>query len=241
MHSHLLTTLRALALSLLLAPAARAQTGPAADAAPFTRERVEAVLTRELAAHFHVADELQIELLRPWTPPARLASVWTINVLEFPLVPVSSMLLRCRVLADAVPVADVVIALRASLWSEVWVARQPLSIGISFDRALLEVRRVDLLREHDVLPATAGDRSYMVARAVPAGHLLTWRDILRRPLVRKGELVDVVALDGMLLVTLKALAMENGGRGETVTLRNPESRKNFSAVVVDENRVQVRF
>jgi flagella basal body P-ring formation protein FlgA len=35
--------------------------------------------------------------------------------------------------------------------------------------------------------------------------------------------------------------MENGAQGDTVTVRNPESQKNFAAVVVDENRVQVRF
>jgi flagella basal body P-ring formation protein FlgA len=40
---------------------------------------------------------------------------------------------------------------------------------------------------------------------------------------------------------MKALAMENGAQGDTVTLRNPVSRKDFSALVVDENRVQVRF
>ena len=68
-----------------------------------------------------------------------------------------------------------------------------------------------------------------------------WRDISRRPLVKKGDLVEVSTSSGLLIVKMKALAMENGGQGETVTVRNPESQKNFAAVVVDENRVQVRF
>lgn len=212
---------------------------PAAGA--FGREQVEAALTQELTNHFHLESGLQIELLRPWTTPVRSASQWGLSVLEFPSAPAASMLLRCRVLADLVPVAETTLAVRASLWREVWVARQPLAVGTPFDPAQIDTRRVDLLRERDVLPVTAGDRSYVVVRAVAAGRLLTWRDISRRPLVRKGELVEVSAIDGALLVTLKALAMENGGRGETVTLRNPESRKNFSATVVDENRVQVRF
>ena len=76
---------------------------------------------------------------------------------------------------------------------------------------------------------------------MPAGRLLTWRDIARRPLVKKGNIVEVSAADGLLLVTLKALAMENGAQGDTVTVRNPESQKTFAAIVVDENRVQVRF
>jgi flagella basal body P-ring formation protein FlgA len=35
--------------------------------------------------------------------------------------------------------------------------------------------------------------------------------------------------------------MENGAAGDTVTIRNPDSRKDFSAQVVAENRVQIRF
>ena len=150
------------------------------------------------------------------------------------------MLLRCRVLADASPVTEVSLVRRGALARRVAVA---CAAGgrHAFDSTLLEARRIDVLRERDVLPAAVGDRSYIFLRAVPAGRLLTWRDISRRPLVRKGELVEVSAADGLLLVTLKALAMENGSQGDTVTLRNPESRKNFSATVIDENRVQVRF
>ena len=74
-----------------------------------------------------------------------------------------------------------------------------------------------------------------------ASWMLTWRDVSRRPFVKKGELVEVTANDGTLLITMKALAMENGAQGESVIVRNPESRKNFTALVIDENRVQVRF
>ena len=54
-------------------------------------------------------------------------------------------------------------------------------------------------------------------------------------------LVEVAAIDGSLVVTLKAQALESGAQGDIVTLRNPESRRNFSATVIHENRVQVRF
>ena len=93
----------------------------------------------------------------------------------------------------------------------------------------------------DALPASAGDDSFVFARNVSAGRLLSWNDIARRPLVRKGALVAVSAIDGPLTVTLKALAMQNGARGDTIILRNRESRKDFSATVIDENHVQVHF
>jgi flagella basal body P-ring formation protein FlgA len=151
------------------------------------------------------------------------------------------MLVRARVLADGALVSDVSCVLRASHWRDVWVARQPLTAGATFDPAPLEARRVDLFRDRDVVPASVGDRTFIFARSVAAGRILTWRDIARRPLVKKGNVVEVSVVEGLLLVTMKALAMENGAQGDVVTLRNPESQKNFTAIVVDENRVKIRL
>jgi len=237
---------RCAARCLALFAFASALSGSAADSAtagatPFTRDQLIGSLTRTLTAHFNFEGELQLELIRPWTPPARVAAAWEINVLEYPSVPSSSMMLRCRVLADAAPVAEATFVVRAQLWRDAWASRLPLTAGGAFDAALLEVRRIDLLRERDALPAAVGDRTFVFARATPAGRLLTWRDLTRRPLVKKGDLVEVSAAEGSLIVTMKALAMENGAQGDTVTVRNPESRKDFAAMVIDENRVQVRF
>jgi flagella basal body P-ring formation protein FlgA len=136
---------------------------------------------------------------------------------------------------------DSTVILRAALWRDAWVSRQPLSANSTFDPTLLTTQRIDALRDRDALPATAGDRSNMFARQVPANRLLTWHDLARRPWVRKGEVIDVVAADGDLQVTLKAQALENGGQGDVVEVRNLESHKDISALVVSENRVEVRF
>ena len=208
---------------------------------PLARDQFIAQLASDLGNHFKLEGELQLELLRTWSPPVRLAETWSIEMLEYPSIPASSMLIRCRVLADGVVSGESTLVLRAALFRDVWVSKQPLMAGATFDPSVLETRRVDLFRERDALPALIGDRSYSVARSVNAGRVLTWRDITRRPLVRKGNLVEVSAGDGQLLITMKALAMENGAQGDTVTVRNPDSRKDFAAMVIDENRVQVRF
>lgn len=214
----------------------------AAGASPFAQSEFTAALATELAAHFNLEGDLQLELLRPWSSPDRVARDWRIQVIEFPSVPATSMLMRVRVLADGEPLgADATLVLRAALWRDAWVARQPLTHNSTFDASLLETRRVDLLRDRDALPAAVGDRSFIFSRSVQAGRLLTWRDVARRPLVRKGEYVEVSAADGQLFVSMKGVAMQNGAQGEVVTVRNPDSKKDFSAFVIDENRVQVRF
>ncbi|HND62231.1 MAG TPA: flagellar basal body P-ring formation chaperone FlgA [Opitutaceae bacterium] len=218
-----------------------AAAGQPATPAAYSREQLLAGLAQDLSAHYRLDGELQLELLRPWSPPARTAAAWTLAVLDYPAAPSGSMLVRFELRADGEAVADQTLVVRAALWRDVWVARQPLALGAQFDPAQLDTRRVDAFRERDALPASAGDRAYIFARGVAAGRLLTWHDLGRRPLVRRGQLVEVSAVEGLLTITMKGLAMENGAQGDTVTIRNPESHKDFSALVVDENHVQVRF
>lgn len=213
----------------------------AAVAIPLAHDEFIGQLAAELTRHFNLEGELTLELLRPWSPPARVAREWQVQFLEYPAVPASSMLLRCRLLADGVAVADHTLLLRAALWRDAWFAREAIANQRGFDSALLDVRRTDLFREREALPASVGDRSFLFTRSINPGRLLTWRDIARRPLVRKGEVVEVSAADGQLNIVMKALAMQNGAQGEAVTVRNLDSRKDFTAFVVDENRVQVRF
>src|SRR4051812_34614466 len=114
-----------LCISMLVAAApayagTAAATSAAKPAGSFTAEQLLPALTRDLSAHFNLEGDLQLDLLRPWTPPARLASEWTINVVEYPAVASSSMLVRCQLVADATPFAELNILVRGSLWRDVW-------------------------------------------------------------------------------------------------------------------------
>ncbi|MDQ5980605.1 MAG: flagellar basal body P-ring formation protein FlgA [Verrucomicrobiota bacterium] len=226
---------------LLLALRPLAAEAPAPAVGPLAQDAFVSSLARDLATHFNLEGELQLELLRVWTPPQLVARDWQVIITEYPSVAASAMLLRCRILADGNPTAEATITLRASHWRDAWIARQPLMHGTPFDPALLETRRVDLFRDRDALPAAVGDQTFIFARAVNAGRTVTWRDVARRPLVKKGDMVEVSAAEGTLSITMKALALQSGAHGEAVTLRNLESRKDFTAFVIDENRVQVRF
>jgi flagella basal body P-ring formation protein FlgA len=224
---------------LLVAPLAFGAAAPPPSS--FTDDQLLAAVKRDLTGYFRLEGDLDLEMLRPWTPPETQASNWAVVVTEYPSVPSDTMVVRCRVLGDGAAVDDVTLVLRASLWRDAWFTRQPLAAGSAFDPAVLEARRVDVFRERNALAATAGDGSYIFSRQVPADRLLSWNDIARRPLVRKGEIVDVIASEGMLFVSLRALALESGAQGQMVIVRNLESRKDISAVVVADNRVEVNF
>ena len=81
-----------------LSPAA-----PPPAAVGYARDSLLADLTRELGTHFNLEGELQLELLRAWSPPSRVASAWEVSVLEYPSAAASSMLVVldcCRQACD---------------------------------------------------------------------------------------------------------------------------------------------
>ncbi len=241
MHRLLPFLLLSAAAGLLAINARAGAEEPRAGSTPLTRAAFVAAVASDLALHFNLAGELQLELLRAWAAPGRLARDWTVEVVEYPTLMAPSVLARCRVFADGQPAGEYTLTLRAALWRDAWAARLPLPVNGTFDPSLLEVRRVDFLRDRDALPTAVGDPAFQFVRAVQPNRLLSWRDVARRPWVRKGELVEVAAIDGQLQITMKGLAMENGAQGDTVTIRNQDSKKDFAAQVVAENRVQINF
>jgi flagella basal body P-ring formation protein FlgA len=230
-------TLLLLAAALLALPLRAEQvSAPAA----FTQAALEAAFARDLAAHFDLEGDFQVSLERPWVPGRAIGSGWTLSVTEYPTSPSSTMLVRCEVRDADGPVQGTVF-LRASLWRDAWVVRLPITTNSAFDASRLDTRRCDMLREQDLMPASLGDETYVFARSVQVGRMLTWHDVSRHQQVRKGELVQATAAEGLLVISMKVLALESGVRGDTITVRNPDSRKDFSALVTDENHVQVQF
>jgi flagellar basal body P-ring formation protein FlgA len=207
----------------------------------YSSDQLMTEMTRLVTAHFRVDGDWNLNPVRGWTPPSQAAQTWQLAVTEFPSLPASTMLVHFRLLADGALVEDTSILLSASLMRSVWFARQPVTAHTIFNSGDLTTRLVDALRERDALPASAGDDSYIFTRDIPADGLLTWHDLARRPLVRRGDLVDVTASEGSLSVTMKGQALENGAQGDQITVRNLDSHKDISALVVSENRVEVHF
>lgn len=232
---------------LLFSSLARAQNETTA-AGPVDELRVQllASLAQELTAQFNLEGELQLEATRPWMPATTASledkTAVSVKLIEFPTALASSLLLRVRVTAGSQAPREDTVLCRAQLWRDAWVTQTPADRGAAFDPMQCDVRRIDALRDREAIPASfVNSTDWSFLRPVPAGRLLTWRDVARRALVRKGNVIDVTATDGSLQVNLKALAMQDGGKGETVRVRNLESRREFAALVVGENRAQVRF
>jgi flagella basal body P-ring formation protein FlgA len=237
----IISILFAAALCALVPVAYTQSTAGVAAPEGFTQAQLLADLTRQLTERFQTKGELQLELTRPWSPIAAVTGSVETVVLDCPARLTSTLLLQVQLKSDGRPCGTFSLLLKAQLFRDVWVARAPIERGTNFDPNQLDTRRLDVLQQRETVPCDGAEADFTYTTSVPAGRLLAWRDLTRRSLIRKGQIVEVAAIDGTLTITTKALAMENGAAGDTIKLRNLESKRDFSALVVAEARAQVRF
>lgn len=215
---------------------------PAVNAPAATSEDPWLVtLSALLVERYRAVGDLRLAWHRP--PVADSPRSADLEIVNAPAILAPQLLVTVRARDAAGRVSEHVLLLRAELWRDGWSLRQPGALGAPVAPAELEPVRVDALRERDALTfdPTAEAPELDLARSVPAGRVLVWRDVVRRPLVRRNQPVDVVASDGTLTVSLRAVALHDAARGESVRVRNPDSRREFVALVTSEARAAVRF
>ncbi len=202
-----------------------------------------AELEKELTARMSLTGELKLSLTRPWQPVKLPASDFAIAITELPAGGLSgTFVLRVNVSSSGVLVGDWHVPVAAQLLQEVWVASSRLDRGQELGRTLVVAQKVDVLREKQPLISVDTDPSTLdLTMSVAAGRPLTRRDVVVRPVVRKGQVIEVVAEQGLLAISMKALALESGAAGDLIKLRNIESRREINGQIINEIKVQIHF
>ena len=207
------------------------------------RELVDA-LQRELTARYSLEGDLKLSLAQEWKAlEIRNRRDWKLIIDQAPLGGLSSRpQVRFHIESGGNHIGSWQETLRASLWRPVWVATRRLDRGATPDASSCGLKNIDTLAENlSYVPADTDLSIYEMAQGVGQDRPLTSRDLSLRPLVRKNQLVDVIVSEGSLNITMKGLALGTAGAGEMVSIRNPDSRKDFQAKVVGINTVQVKF
>lgn len=133
------------------------------------------------------------------------------------------------------------VAARVELFQQVVVATRDLRAGEVVDRsdvALEERSLTGLLGE-----PLRGEEEALGRRlrgSVKAGTILTRRFLEEVPLVRRGDLVRIVAAVGAVRVETEGRALESASLGESVLVRNAGSGKTVRGLVVARGEVLVR-
>lgn len=210
---------------------------------PITDEDVERILIDELTDLMRPSSELTLVPLRAYPDLSEHSKPFSIRVISAPnRLSRSNMLLRFKVENEKGFIGEYALPFQAHLYSDVYFIKTNIRAGEIASMSDLEVRRADLLSESSAIPAAAGViERHEYSRNLTSGRILQWGDLEERSVVKKGEVVDVFGRSGLLAIATRAIARQDGAEGDYIVLRNVGSNQEFSALVVSENKVEVKF
>ena len=210
---------------------------------PITREDLKMSIEEELSSRLRPQGELTLMPLRPLPDLSQFSHPYQLNVSGVPArLSSRTISLNVEVENDEGVVGKWALVFRPHVYGNAWYAKGILRKGDLASPADFEMRRVDRLLEPDSVDASLDVLSrHEYSRDIRPGYPLEWNDLTERSLVRKGQVVDVMAYQGMIAITMRARASQNGVKGDMVFLQNLESNKSFTGEVVGEGRVQVTF
>lgn len=211
---------------------------------PITREDLLNAIEEEVQRSVRPVGEVTLSPLRSLPNLLEYSQPFNVRVSGIPvrLSRSSTMNLNIQVENDEGVVGNWALTFRPHLVSEAWFAKGHLRRGDLGSESDFETRRVDLLVEPDAVNANLDVlRKHEYSRDLHPGNPLKWSDLNERSLVKKGQVVDVKAYQGMIAISMRAKAQEDGVLGDVVFLRNLDSSKDFSGEVIGEGRVQVTF
>lgn len=186
---------------------------------------------------------LQLRLTRKWTP----VPVPTNPIDLFILVkPASGLAARFAVTfelrSENERVGRYMTFLEANLYTDVWVAQSSIRRSTPLDQA-------DLIREpRDVInlkvPAWTDpvlDPALHFVEGVPTGAIVFARAVRARPVVRRNQYVQAVFHDGLISISAKVQALEDGAPGDLIRARNLQTRREVHGEVINGNTIKINL
>lgn len=128
------------------------------------------------------------------------------------------------------------------VWQDVVLTAKPLGRNQPITSGDIQTQKMNLAR----VPAKAVVRPDQAIgkranRSIAVNSILRTDQIEDPLMVRKGDIVQVLAESQALRIATQAVAKENGALGDNIQVMNLQSKKNIFAQVVDAQTVKVDF
>ena len=202
------------------------------------RDRITQELQRRYARQ---GGEIEVRMSRPWrTIPVPDDSI-DLRLHDLPPAGLQSLVsLKVEVLAAGEPVGSWFQPIQVRHWCEVPVAGSALRRGMPLADAETVLERRDVLAARGILrslPAAAQD--YELAEGLAPGQAFSDRSLRLKTVVFRGRRIDARIQAGTLEITTKVEALEDGYPGQSIRVRNPQSKREFRGVVQTEDAVLI--
>jgi len=137
-------------------------------------------------------------------------------------------------------VSKINLRLAVKLYQQVAVVTRQISLGEIVTTDKLHYERMDSGRLGSGYFTDMNKVQGLISRrSLPPGMVITGAMVNKPVLIKRGDIVNIVAHIGSMEVTAAGQAMQNGSEGQLIRVQNINSTKIISAKVLNESTVQV--
>ncbi|MDX8397122.1 MAG: flagellar basal body P-ring formation chaperone FlgA [Mariprofundaceae bacterium] len=125
-------------------------------------------------------------------------------------------------------------------WAKVVTSRQELPSRTLLQPSMLQLKRKDITAHAGAWWTNISDLKGMRSmRPMHKGDAIYSNTVMRPPLIKRGDIVTIIAGNANFSVRSQGQAMKAAGLGESILVQNMRSKKRIQAIVIDSHTVQV--
>ncbi|OHE71599.1 MAG: flagella basal body P-ring formation protein FlgA [Verrucomicrobia bacterium GWC2_42_7] len=200
-------------------------------------------LARLFKLKYEIDGQLTLSFLRPFSDIDLKSMDWSLEIKDVPTNGLaSSNMISFLIKEKGVEVGQWRVGIRCELWKEAFVARYAIARGKPIKESDFKGRLVEVMSlRKNIVPPSTDLKLFETTQSIPADGIFSWDEITKIPDVRNGEVVEIVAEEGLMRLATKGMALENGCKGDFIPVRNIQSGKNIQGQVVDEKTIKIHF
>lgn len=223
-------------------PAVAKAAEPAPPATVDHTASIAAAVKQYVRSQWSGADlKVEVRVAETKTGPFKGGTVSLFRVLQsVPARPVGSVRLRLGAYdGKQLLLGHVDVRATVSVERPVLVAARQLARGAILQAEDLTLEHQDVRRVHGALVRRAAVVGRQLTRSLAPGQAVDTQCLRVPPVVARGEPVTVVAHHGSMVVTHRGVALQTGGLGQVVEVRNQNSGKSYPAVIVGPGQLSL--
>jgi flagella basal body P-ring formation protein FlgA len=119
------------------------------------------------------------------------------------------------------------------------VLNRSVKMGDVITADLVTIEKREIINPREAIVTAEQISGMQAARYLNAGQVLTYNDLKKEQVMKKGQMVKAVAGQDYFEISISAQAEENGAIGDVIKIKNLDSQKVVAARVVDKGLVRI--
>lgn len=211
-----------------------------------TEADVVELLTEKLTGEFLAqGGELELRLKRPWVEAQIPDEPFEVKLTQMPAQGIAQVFsLRFELMSGQESFGPWQLAVGASLWKDVWVVARAVKRGEVMSPEDLSRERRDVLVARNLVVADTFEvaaNEWQLNETLAAGAPLNRWSLRRKPVVYRGQMADALVQHGSLTISLKVQVLEDAIPGQSVRIRNPNTKRELHGQVNHDQTISIQL